>query len=189
MQKDFILASSSPQRKMLLEQIGFIPKKIQAADIDESEKKFENPTAYVKRMALEKASKVASLNPENVVLGSDTVVVVKGKVLHKSIDDTEQTKVMNMLSGKSHRVLSAICVIDKNGKTSVRVSTTKIQMKHLTSREISDYVASKEWVGCSGYKIEGLLAGFVIQMIGSYSGVIGLPLFETRNLLISAGVK
>ncbi len=187
--KDFILASASPQRRQLLAQIGFLPKQIAPADIDESEKKGEKPSAYVKRMALEKAKFVSQQHPGEVVLASDTVVVVGRTVLHKSQNDDEQTAVMKKLSGKAHQVLSSVCVIDKQGKTAVRLNTTRIQMKKLTEKEIRDYVAGKEWVGCSGYKIEGELAGFVKKIVGSYSGVVGLPLYETRNLLIGAGIK
>lgn len=187
--KDFILASGSPQRKMLLAQIGFVPHKIEPADIDETEKKGEKPSAYVKRMACEKAAKVASANPGQVVLGADTVVALGTKILHKSQNDEDQTKVMTLLSGKAHRVLSAVCVIDKNGKSAVRLNTTRIVMKKLSDEEIRNYVAGHEWVGCCGYKIEGKLAAFVTKMVGSYSGVVGLPLYETRNLLQGAGIK
>lgn len=187
--KDFILASGSPQRRALLSQIGLVPSKIEPADIDESEKKGEKPSAYVKRMAQEKAARIAELNPGKIILGADTVVVCGAKILHKSQSDEEQTKVMHLLSGKAHRVLSAVCVIDENGKSAVRLNTTRILMKKLSEKEIKDYVACKEWVGCSGYKIEGCLAGFVKKIIGSYSGVVGLPLYETKNLLEGAGIK
>lgn len=187
--KDFILASGSKQRLALLAQIGIIPESVQPADIDESEKKGEKASAYVKRMACEKALKIAGENPGKVVLGSDTVVVVGAKILHKCKTDEEQTEVMKMLSGKAHRVLSAVCVIGKDGKKSVRLNTTRILMKKLSEEEIRNYVAGHEWVGCCGYKIEGALAAFVTKIIGSYSGVVGLPLFETRNLLSGAGIK
>ena len=187
--KDFILASGSLQRKQLLEQIGFAPKKIEPADIDESVKKGEGPTAYVKRMSIEKALKISEKNPNQIVLGSDTIVVVGRTILHKSKNDEEQTKVMELLSGKAHKVITSVCVVDEKGKQSVRVVSTRILMKKLSTQEISDYVATHEWVGAVGYKIEGCLAGFVRKIIGSYSGVVGLPLFEARSLLIGAGVK
>lgn len=187
--KDFILASSSVQRRELLLQIGFEPKLIEPANIDEAPKKSEKASAYVKRMALEKAKEVAKRHPQNIVLGSDTIVVIGAKIIQKCHSDEEQVKVMQLLSGKAHRVLSAVCVVDAKGKESVKLSTTKIQMKRLSEKEIKDYVATHEWVGCAGYKIEGCLAGVVRKMNGSYSGVVGLPLFETRNLLQSAGVK
>lgn len=187
--KDFILASGSKQRVQLLEQIGFVPKRIEPADIDESEKKAEKASAYVKRMACEKAAKVAATHSGEIVLGADTVVVVGAKILHKSHTDEEQIKVMELLSGKAHRVLSAVCVIDRLGKKSVRLNTTRILMKKLSTEEIRNYVASHEWVGCCGYKIEGELACFVKKITGSYSGVVGLPLYETRSLLQGVGIK
>lgn len=187
--KDFILASSSPQRKQLLAQIGMEPCKIEPADIDETPQKNEKATAYVKRMALEKAKNVAHKNPKKVVLACDTIIVVQSKIVQKAHSDEEQMQIMKLLSGKSHKVLSAVCVIRNDGKYSIRVNSTKILMKRLSDTEIKDYVLSKEWVGCAGYKIEGALAGFVRKIIGSYSGVVGLPLFETRNLLNGAGIK
>lgn len=188
MVKNFILASQSPQRKMLLSQIGFEPLKIEPADIDETPEKGEKPSQYVKRMAKEKALFVANKNKGEVVLASDTIIVCGTTIIQKSKTDKEQEKVMKMLSGKTHRVLTSVCVVGKDGKAVVRLNTTKIKMKKLTQTEIKEYILSKEWCGCAGYKIEGLLAGFVKQIIGSYSGVVGLPLFEVRNLLIGAGV-
>lgn len=187
--KDFILASGSPQRAALLAQIGYIPKLIEPADIDESEKKGEKASAYVKRMACEKAKKIAEQHPGEVILGADTIVVVGAKILHKCKTDEEQTKVMELLSGKAHRVLSAVCIINSTGRHSVRLNTTRVLMKKLTNEEIRNYVANHEWVGCCGYKIEGELAALVTKMIGSYSGVVGLPLYETRNLLLGVGIK
>ena len=185
--KDFILASQSPQRRALLEQIGYVPKEVAPADIDETPLKGEKPTQYVKRMAREKALHVASKFKGEVVLASDTVIVCGTSIIQKSKTDEDQKKVMKMLSGKTHKVMTGVCVVNKEGKLSERLNVTKIKMKRLTVQEIESYVASKEWVGCAGYKIEGLLGGFVVQIIGSYSGVVGLPLFEARNLLIGAG--
>lgn len=187
--KNFILASASPQRKTLLAQIGFEPKKIETADIDETPKKNEAATAYVKRMALEKALKVAENNSGEVVLAADTTIVVGTKIINKSQNDAEQEKIMRMMSGKSHRVITAVCVIGKDGKKSLKVNTTRILMKKMSEKEIKDYVKSKEWCGCCGYKIEGKMAYLVKKMIGSYSGVVGLPLYETKNLLDGAGIR
>lgn len=187
--KDFILASASPQRKKLLEQIGYVPKDIVPADIDEAELKHERPLPYVKRMALEKAQAVAKLRPNENVLASDTVVTVGLRIIHKSRTKEDQRQVMQMLSGRNHKVISAVCLIDKNGKVSQRVVVTRLSMKKLSEEEIKEYIDSKEWVGVCGYKIEGLLAGYVRQMVGSFSGVVGLPLYETKNLLQGAGIK
>ena len=189
MTKDFILASASPQRKLLLEQIDMIPALIEPADIDETPHKGEKVSAYVKRMALENARHVAEKHPHKVVLACDTVIACGPKIIQKSHSDEEQIQVMRLLSGKAHRVLSAVCVINAEGKSSLRLNTTKIMMKKMSKQEILDYVASHEWVGCAGYKIEGRLAALVRKMVGSYSGVVGLPLFETKNLLSGAGIK
>ena len=187
--KNFILASRSPQRCALLEQIGFVPEKIESANIDETPRRFELPTEYVKRMAKEKALAVAAKYPQRVVLAGDTVVTVGAKILQKAPDAEAQKKVMHLLSGKAHKVLSGVCVVAADGRVSVKCVTTRIIMKKLTEKEINDYVATNEWLGCAGYKIEGCLAGFVQKIIGSYSSVVGLPLFEVRNMLIGAGVK
>lgn len=187
--KDFILASGSPQRKALLQQIDMEPALAEAADINETPRQGEKPSAYVKRMACEKAACVAGKYPGKVVLGSDTILVCAAKIIQKAHSDEEQEQVMRLLSGKSHKVLTAVCVIGADGKRRVKLNTTKIQMKRLSEEEIKAYVATREWVGCAGYKIEGRLAALVRQMTGSYSGVVGLPLFETKNLLESAGIR
>ena len=187
--QNFILASSSPQRKRLLEQIGYIPKEIVSADIDESELKYEKPLAYVQRMALSKAKAVASQRPNENMLASDTIITVGLRIIHKSKTDEEQTNVMRLLSGRNHKVISAVCLVDAQGNIRQKVVTTRISMKRLSEEEIKDYVSTKEWVGVCGYKIEGILAGYVRKMVGSFTGVVGLPLYETRNLLIGAGIK
>ena len=186
--KDFVLASGSKQRIGLLQRIGFEPKKIQPADIDETPKKGEKPSAYVKRMAMEKAKAVAKLAPQEAILSADTIVVEGGKIIQKAANAEEQTKIMQRLSGKSHKVLTAVCVIDKKGKTSLKLSTTKIIAKRMSKQEIKEFVDGEDWVGSCGYKIENV-EYLVKKIIGSYSGVIGLPLYETKNMLNSAGVK
>ncbi|MBQ7303993.1 MAG: septum formation protein Maf [Alphaproteobacteria bacterium] len=188
-EKDFILASGSPQRIRLLEQIGYRPKKIHPADINEECLPHEKPLPYVKRMALEKAKTIATLYPNENILASDTIVTVGLRILHKSKNAQEQTQVMRLLSGRNHKVISAVCLIDKNGHVSQRTVITRISMKRLSEEEITDYVNSNEWVGVCGYKIEGLLAGFVKNMVGSFTGVVGLPLYETKNLLKGAHIK
>ena len=187
--KDFILASSSPQRIALLRQVGYEPKAIKPADICEDCLPHEDPLPFVRRMALNKAKRVAELNPDENVLACDTIVVVGKNILHKSKNDNEQYRVMKMLSGKSHRVISSVCLINKQGKISQRTVTTKISMKLLSEDEIKSYVESKEWVGVCGYKIEGMLAAYVTKMNGSYSGVVGLPLNETVNLLKGENIR
>jgi septum formation protein len=187
--QNFILASGSPQRRRLLEQIGYIPKAVIPADIDESCLKHERPLAYVRRMAREKALAVAALKPNENILACDTIVSVGLRVIHKSKTPQEQEAVMRLLSGRNHKVTSAVCLIDSQGRMFERDNTTRLSMKRLSESEIADYVRSEEWVGVCGYKIEGSLAGYVRNMVGSFSGVVGLPLFETRNLLVGAGIK
>ncbi len=187
--KDFILASGSPQRRRLLEQIGYLPKDIHPADINEQVQEGETPLRYIRRIARAKAEAVAALCPNENILSADTVIVAGQKIIQKSADSEAQTKVMRLLSGRTHRVITSVCLIAKNGKISQRTVTTKIARKHLTEQEIENYIASGEWVGVAGYKIEGILAGFVKKIIGSYTGVIGLPLYETKNMLNGIGIN
>lgn len=187
--KDFILASQSPQRIALLHQVACEPKEIIPADIDESCLPHEKALPYVRRMAWEKAKHVADLRPNENILACDTIVVANNKILHKAKNENEQREIMQVLSGRAHRVISSVCLINKKGKLSQRTVTTKIVMKKLTASEIDEYVTSGEWQGVCGYKIEGLLAAYVTKIIGSYSGVVGLPLNETVNLLRGEGVK
>lgn len=187
--KDFILASGSPDRYKLLEQVGFLPKEVKPANIDETRLKHEKPLPYVKRMALEKAKAAAKENPNENVLAADTIVSAGLRIIQKSKDDAEQETVMRLLSGRNHKVISAVCLIDKNGKITQRCVTTRIAMKRLSEEEIESYISSKEWVGVCGYRIDGLLGCYVKNMVGSFSGVVGLPLYETINLLKGAGIK
>ena len=187
--KDFILASGSPQRIALLRQIAYEPKAIKAADICEDCLPHEDPLPYVKRMALSKAKHVAEMLPDENILACDTIVVVGKRILHKAKDEDEQRNFMKLLSGRTHRVISSVCLINKKGKISQRTVSTKISMKRLTVAEINDYIACGEWKGVCGYKIEGRLAGYVTKLVGSYSGVVGLPLCETMNLLKGEGVR
>lgn len=187
--KDFILASGSKDRHRLLTQIGFEPKLVDPADIDETRHPHERPLPYVKRMAREKALAAAKKHPHENVLAGDTVVSVGLRIIQKSKSIDEQTEVMRLISGRNHRVISAVCLVDQNGKLTERCVCTRITMKALSEEEINAYLASKEWIGVCGYKIDGLLGGYVKNIVGSYSGVVGLPLYETRNLLIGAGIK
>ena len=187
--KDFILASGSPQRIALLRQIAYEPKKIVPAAICEDCLPHDDPLPYVRRMALEKARKVAQDNPNENILACDTIVAVGKRILHKSQNAEEQTKVMNLLSGKTHRVISAVCLINKHGKISQRIVSSKVSMKTLTPDEIKSYVDGDEWHGVCGYRIDGTLAGYVCRILGSYSGIIGLPLYETLNLLKGENIR
>ncbi len=187
--KDFILASGSPQRIALLRQIAYEPKKIAPADICEDCLPHEDPLPYVRRMALEKAQKIAAEYPNENILACDTIVAVGKKILHKAKNDEEQTNVMNLLSGKTHRVISSVCLINKNGKISQKTISSKITMKKLAPEEIKNYVQSADWHGVCGYRIDGCIAAYVSRILGSYSGIIGLPLYETLNLLKGENIR
>ena len=168
--KDFILASGSPQRIALLRQVGFEPKEIHPADIDERCLPHERALPYVRRMALNKALKVSEDCVGENVLACDTIVVVGNRILHKAENAEQQRFYMKLLSGRNHRVISSVCLIDKNGKISQRTISTKISMQSLSDKDIDDYIASN-------------------QIVGSYSGVVGLPLNATLNLLKGVGIK
>lgn len=187
--KDFILASGSPQRRSLLEQIGYAPKGIHPADIDEHVLKGETPLRYIRRIARAKAEAVAALLPNENILSADTVIVANQKIIQKAPDEKAEEKVIRLLSGRTHKVITSVCLISKTGRISQKTVTTKVAMKHLTETEIADYIAAGEWHGVAGYKIEGMLAGYVKKIIGSYSGVVGLPLYETKNMLNGIGVN
>lgn len=187
--KDFILASGSPQRLALLKSIGLAPKEVCPADINEEAVKGEMPLAYIRRIARAKAEAVSALYPNENVLSADTIIVTGRQIIRKSPNEEAQTEVMQKLSGKTHRVITSVCLKQKNGRLAQKTVTTKIVMKHLSKGEISTYIESGEWKGVAGYKIEGMLAGFVKKIIGSYTGVVGLPLYETKNLLNGAGIS
>ena len=187
--KDFILASGSPQRIALLRQIEIEPKEIFPADIDEHNFQKEKPLPYVKRMAFEKANHVAQIKSGQNILACDTVVCAGNRIIHKSKTETEQRKVMQLLSGRTHKVISSVCLIDKKGVAHQRTVTTRITMKRLSDEELEKYVTEGEWKGVCGYKIEGKIAAYVTRLVGDYSSVVGLPLSETMNLLTGVGIK
>lgn len=187
--KDFILASGSAQRIALLRQVGYEPKKIYPADVDERCLPHENALPYVRRMALNKALKVAEEFKEENILACDTIVVVGNRIIHKAENAEQQRLHMKLLSGRNHRVISSVCLVSKNGTISQRTVSTKIAMQQLSNKDIDDYIKSNEWQGVCGYKIEGKMAGFITKIIGSYSGVVGLPLNATLNLLKGVGIR
>jgi septum formation protein len=183
-----ILASASPRRVDLLAQIEITPDAVDPAHIDETPRKGELPAAYAKRMAVEKALATAARHPGAHVLGGDTVVVCGRRILPKAETEAEARLCLNLLSGRRHRVLSAVALIDADGKARDRLSTSIVTFKRLHPDEIDAYVASGEWHGkAGGYAIQGRAAGLIRAMQGSPSGVIGLPLYEARALLVAAG--
>lgn len=183
-----ILASASPRRVDLLAQIGVRPDAIDPADIDETPGKAELPARYAARMAAEKAALVASRHPGALVLAGDTVVACGRRILPKAEDEASARACLALLSGRRHRVLSAITLIDAAGKARHRLSETIVTFKRLHPSEIDAYIAGGEWHGkAGGYAVQGAAAGLIRALSGSPSGVIGLPLYEARTLLLAAG--
>lgn len=183
-----ILASASPRRRELLSRLGVTPDDIVAPDIDETPLKTEQPRAHASRLAAEKARAAAQLAPGATILAGDTVVGVGQRILPKAEDEQTARNCLALLSGRRHRVYSAVAVLGPDGTLRQALSETILRFKRLSDAEIDAYIAGGEWHGkAGGYAIQGSAEGFCIWLSGSHSGVVGLPLFETRRLLIAAG--
>jgi septum formation protein len=179
-----ILASASPRRAALLAQAGIVPIRIVAPDVDETPKKQEFPRLYALRMAVAKAAAVAAQERDGLILAADTVVVCGRRILPKAETPDEVERCLRLLSGRRHQVLTALALIAPNAKPRTRVVTTRVAFKVLTAREIADYVASGEGEGkAGGYAIQGRAEALVKFINGSYSNVVGLPLYETVAML------
>lgn len=182
-----ILASASPRRVELLAQIGIAPDHVAPADIDETPLKAEPPARLAQRLACAKAAVVAAGYPEDIVLAADTVVALGRRLLEKPADEAEAARFLNLLSGRNHRVFTGVAVACA-GRTTWRVVETRVSFKPLSEAEVAAYVASGEWRGkAGGYGIQGRAAAFVSRIVGSHAAVMGLPLYETTNLLHGAG--
>ena len=183
-----ILASASPRRRELIARLGVTPDAIVPADIDETPLKGEVPRDYAKRMAREKAE--AAAREDGFVLAGDTVVAAGRRILPKAEDEATARACLDLLSGRRHRVLSAIALRAPDGTLRERLSETVVIFKRLSADEIDAYIASGEWDGkAGGYAIQGIAEGLISRIQGSHSGVVGLPLFETRALLKAAGFE
>jgi septum formation protein len=183
-----ILASASPRRLALLGQIGVVPDAVDPADCDETPRKAELPPVYAARVAAEKAAVVAARHPGALILSGDTVVAAGRRILPKAESADEARACLALLSGRRHRVLSAITLIDGKGLTRHRLSTNIVTFKPLDQSEVDRYIASEEWRGkAGGYAIQGKAAGLIRAIQGSHSAIMGLPLYETRALLKAAG--
>jgi septum formation protein len=181
-----ILASASPRRLDLLARIGVTPDAVVPADIDETPLPGELPAVHARRVAAEKAATV--VEPGALILAADTVVAAGRRILPKAEQEAQARAALALLSGRRHRVHSAVTLIDAAGVARHRLSSTVVTFKRLSAEDIDSYVASGEWEGkAGGYAIQGRAQAFVRHLSGSYSGVVGLPLFETRALLASAG--
>jgi len=186
----FVLASASPRRLELLRQVGMAPDCIDPPDIDETPRRGELPPAYVMRLAEEKARTVMPRHPGAFILGADTVVACGRRILPKTEDEASARSCLELLSGRRHRVHGAITlVIPDGGLTSRRVDSL-VAFKRLSEIEIRAYLCSGEWRGkAGGYAIQGRAAALIRWVSGSYSNVVGLPLFETVQLLAGRGYR
>jgi septum formation protein len=189
-----VLASASPRRLMLLTQVGIEPDALRPASIDETARMGEMPRALVARLARAKALAAAEqiANDKEVadayVLAADTIVAVGRKILGKPQHMEEAAASLQRLSGRNHRVLTAVCLITPQDKVRTKIVDTKVRFKHLTRAEIEAYIASREWRGkAGGYAIQGLAGCFVHKIVGSYTNVVGLPLTEVVSMLVGEG--
>ncbi len=186
----FILASASPRRKALLAQIGVHPDDIVGADIDETPRPKELPLDYAFRLAKEKAEAIAAAKPDHFVLGADTVVACGRRILPKADDEASARECLALLSGRAHRVYSGVALVAPGGDVSTRLVETRVKVRRLDQAAVDEYIVADEWRGkAGGYAIQGLFAKHIISIIGSYTNVVGLPLYETANLLNGAGIR
>lgn len=181
-----VLGSASPRRLELLAQIGVVPDAVRPADIDETPLKAELPLTYARRLAAGKAQAIP-LETDEIALCADTVVAVGRRILGKPENATQAVEFMHFLSGRRHRVITAVAV-RSGGRLLEKQVTTAVKFKHMSDAEISAYVTADEWQGkAGGYAIQGIAAAFIPWISGSYSNVVGLPLAQTAGLLTGAG--
>jgi len=179
-----VLASASPRRLTLLAQIGITPDEVRAAEIDETPLKGETPRLHALRLARSKAEAVSADGA--LVLAADTVVAVGRRILPKAETEQQARDCLALLSGRTHRVYTGVA-LKRAGAVSTRLGEARVSFKVLSAHEIDAYIASGEWQGkAGGYAIQGLAARYITNIIGSYSAIVGLPLFETANLIEGA---
>jgi septum formation protein len=185
-----ILASASPRRLDLLRQAGLEPDRIVPADIDETPRKDETPRALALRLAVAKAGAAAGAAPGAFVIGSDTVVALGRRIFGKPKDEADARRMLGLLSGRAHRVLTGVAVQAPDGRVASRLSETRLRWKRLTTADIDGLVRSGEWQGVAGgYRVQGRAAAVTLELQGSYTGVVGLPLYETLALLEGLGYR
>ena len=173
----------------MLARLGVVPQRVIHADVDERPLKGELPRAHAVRLAAEKARAVAVQAPGAFVLAGDTVVAVGRRILPKAEDEATARACLALLSGRRHAVWSAVALAEPDGRLREALSETSLRFKRLSPGEIDAYLAGGEWRGkAGGYAIQGGAEGFCLWLQGSHSGVVGLPLYETRKLLVAAGL-
>lgn len=189
-----VLASASPRRLSLLRQINIEPDYLYPADIDETPYKKEPPSFLAKRLAYEKA-KIAQENvsqmdgyDKSYILSADTVVCVKRMILPKPADENEARECLKLLSGRTHKVYTAICLMTPHKKSYNKIIETRLRFMRLSDKMMDYYIAQNEWQDkAGGYAIQGFAGSFVLRIVGSYSSVVGLPLSETLQFLEKHG--
>ena len=186
--RSFVLASASPRRIELLNNIKIFPKIIYSSDINEDKNSKEDPKKYCIRVAKNKALKALEKHPEEFILSADTIVFCGNKVFLKSKNKEEAKEFLTFFSGRKHNVLTCVCLAKKN-LIKIKKVITKVTFKRLSKQEIEEYLSTNEWKDKAGaYAIQGYAEKFIKRINGSYSNVVGLPLFETYNLLNSQGL-
>jgi septum formation protein len=185
-----VLASASPRRRDLLAQIGLTPDLIVAAEIDETPLRDETPRLLAVRLARSKALRVSESHPADYVLAADTVVCLGRRILPKAESPAVVRECLNLLSGRAHRVLTGISIIAPGGRSACRLVESRLHVQRLTAGMVEAYVQSGEGIGkAGGYGIQGAAGAFIMRLEGSYSAVVGLPLYETQNLLTGLGYR
>ena len=183
-----VLASASPRRLELLRQIGVVPDHVEPADIDETPRPRELPAGHVVRLAEVKARAVRPRHPDAFILAADTVVACGRRILPKAEDETTARACLALLSGRRHRVYGGVALLTPGGDLAIRRVVSQVAFKRLSDEEVAAYLGSGEWHGkAGGYAIQGHAAALIPWIAGSYSNVVGLPLYETAQLLAGRG--
>ena len=183
-----VLASASPRRLDLLRQIGIVPDQVEPADIDETPRRDELPAGHVVRLAEAKAHAVRPRHPAAFILAADTVVACGRRILPKAEDEATARACLALLSGRRHRVYGGVALLTPGGDLAIRRVVSQVTFKRLSEAEMAAYLASNEWRGkAGGYAIQGHAAALIPWIAGSYSNVVGLPLYETAQLLAGRG--
>lgn len=194
LRQKLILASGSPRRVDLLKQTGIEPARLMPMDLDETPKKSEHPRSLARRLSADKANAAYQQLRKDLtwggsyILAADTVVAVGRRILPKAELMQEASSALHLLSGRSHWVFTGVCLIGPDGKQRQKIVETKVRFKRLSGYDIECYLASGEWRGKAGaYAIQGIAGSFVQKIVGSYTNVVGLPLFETLQMLSGEG--
>lgn len=185
-----ILGSSSPRRLELLKQAGFPPDIVVAADIDETPYRNELPHLYALRVAQEKNTALASQFPDDFLITADCTGAVGRRILSKADTEDQAADMMRLMSGRNHRIYSAVVVRAPDGRIAHRIAETRVKVKHLSEADIAGVIANGDWQGrACAYDYKGYFSRFVQQIVGTSSCILGLPMYETTNLLVGLGYK